>query len=329
MVSQRIIIFFLFAIVTFQASAFAQGEEETIRAIFEKTTGCKTFSLDIAPIKEGMTNKNFKVLMNGTPYFVRLGHKDPQSLRIDRVKERSLYRLVEKDGIAPRLLYSDTGTGNLVAPFIQGTPYGKKGGKWLYERSESIKQIVALLRRYHAHPAPKCPVVDYPFKIIDDYIQQAQVASIPLPKDIDRVIAIVQALKRRIPQQKKVLCHQDLVPDNFIFDGKKLYLVDWEYAEWSNPFYDLAALCTEHQFDEEEKRMLLQNYFQSPGEEQRIVLEMMCMLYSLRDCLWYILENNRSAHHACDFIGLAREHYQNFFASMRWLEVHQVRLEQS
>ncbi len=306
--------------------SYSQSDEEAIREIFEKTTGTKTFSLTVIPIKEGLTNRNYKVIVNGAPFFVRLGHKDPQSLRIDRVKERALYTLAEKAGIAPRLLYSDTDAGNLVAPFIQGTAYGKKGGHWLYERKSSIQRIATLLRRYHRNAAPQDPKIDYPFQIIDDYIQEAHTLLICLPKDMDRALEIVQRLKAHTLQQKKVLCHQDLVPDNFIFDEKTLYLVDWEYAEWSNPYYDLASICIEHGFDEEEKRMLLGAYFRRSTEKRRCVLEMMCMLYSMRDCLWYILENRRSPHEGGDFLQLANEHYQNFFTSLRWLEDHHISL---
>ena len=326
MLFKRILIAVLLGLIPFQSVAFSQDDEQTIREIFEKTSGRKIFSLTISPIKEGLTNRNFKVLFDGTPFFVRLGHKDPQSLRIDRVKELSLYRLAEKDGIAPRLMYSDAKAGNLIAPFIQGTAYGKKDGRWLYERTESIHKIVTLLKRCHSHLSPVQPGLDYPFMIINAYIQQALSASIPLPKDIDHAIEIVRNLKSQIPQQQSVLCHQDLVPDNFIFDGKRLYLVDWEYAEWSDPFFDFTALCIEHQFDEEEKNMVLKQYFQTPTEEQRIHLEMMCMLYSLRDALWYFIENDPSPQKKCDYLGLANFHYQNFYASEQWLLAHHIPL---
>jgi thiamine kinase-like enzyme len=227
--------------------------------------------------------------------------------------------LVEKDGIAPHLLYSNPETGNLIAPFIKGTAFGKKDGKWLYERTESIQRIAALLRSFHAHQSPVETQINYPFHIIEEYVQQALSSSISLPKNIGCALEIVHRMKSLIPPNRQVLCHQDLVPDNFIFDGSRLYLVDWEYADWGNPFYDLAAVCVEHQFNEEEKQMLLKNYFQTPTEQQRYVLEMMCMLYSLRDCLWYILESGRSQKNFSAFHELADVHYRNFFASQRWL----------
>ena len=114
------------------------------------------------------------------------------------------------------------------------------------------------------------------------------------------------------------------MPDNFIFDGKRLYLIDWEYAEWGDPFYDLAALCIEHQFTEEEKGLFLKNYVSTPTEEQRIHLEMMCMLYSLRDALWYFLEYNPASTKTSDFLTLANDHYHNFYAGARWLEAHHI-----
>ena len=326
MVFKRFFALLLLSLLSLKGAAFCQGDEQIIRELFERTTGRTTFSLNIIPIAEGLTNRNYKVFFDGDPVFVRLGHKDPHSLRIDRAKELSMYRLVEKDGIAPQLLYSDPATGTLVAPFIQGTPYGKKGGQWLYERTESIRKIVSLLCRTHAHQSPGLQEIEYPFHIIEAYIQQARAASALLPKDIDRALDMVRTLKSYHPQHSSVLCHQDLVPDNFIFDGENLFLVDWEYADWGDPMYDLAALCIEHQFDEEEKEMVLQNYFQTPTEKERVHLEMMCMLYSLRDALWYFIENNPSPEKRCDYLGLAYYHYHNFYASAQWLQDHQVSL---
>jgi thiamine kinase-like enzyme len=223
---KKTFLFFLLGCIAFQSVTFGQGDEETIREVLKKATGIQTFALHISPIKEGLTNRNYKVFLNTTPLFVRLGHKDPRSLG----------------------------------------------------------------------------------------------------KDIEHVIEIVQKLKNLMPKQQKGLCHQDLVPDNFIFDGTTLYLVDWEYAEWSDPFFDLAALCIEHQFDEEEKAMLLNDYFANSTEEQRIHLEMMCMLYSLRDALWYFIENKPSSQKQCDYIELANYHYKNFFTSQQWLQKHNVAL---
>ncbi len=321
---QRCCAFLLFALCCLQGAAFCHTDEESIRQILKTMTGRPSSVVHMSAIKEGLTNRNFKVLVDGTVLFVRLGHADPQSLRIDRRKEFCVYNLVEKAWIAPKLLYADPSTGSLVTTFIQGTPYGKRGGVWLYDRAESIRHIVALLKCAHAYSSPDAQGDEYPFKIVDAYIQQARTSAVPLPEDIDRAIDIIQSLKRQIPAHARVLCHQDLVPENFLFDGQRLYLVDWEYAEWSNPFYDLASLCVEHGYDEEEKQMLLEAYFQTPSKEQRRHLEMMCMLYSMRDALWYFLEQERLPEQKDSFLELARHHYQNFFASERWLRGEKV-----
>ena len=317
---------FVLLLGALQTGAFGQSDEETILHIFEKTTNRTTLSLQVSRINGGLTNRNFKVVCDGAPLFVRLGHTDPKSLRIDRAKEQSLYALVEKDGIAPRLIYSDASTGTLIAPFIQGSPYGKMAGRWLYDRDESIKNIVTLLQQVHAHESTSSQTIDYPFHIIEEYVRQARCASISLSSDIERAVTVARNLQGYVPKHKNVLCHQDLVPDNFIYDGKKLYLVDWEYADFGNAFYDLAALCVEHGYSDEEKELVLKAYFQTPTEEQRIHLEIMCMLYSLRDSLWYIIQNQHTTKEPRDFLELADYHYRSFSVSEQWLQAHHVSL---
>jgi thiamine kinase-like enzyme len=316
----------IFGLVLFlgwlQTGAFCQSDEEAIRQVFEQSTGRTDFSLQVSRIQGGLTNKNFKVIFDQIPLFVRLGHPDPESLRIDRRLEQKVYAIVEREGIAPTLIYSDASSGNLVVPFISGTPYGKMNGAWFYDRDASIQSIAALLHRVHAHESEDPPSVEYPFRIIEEYIQQAHAAEIPVPADIERAVEVAATLKRLVPPHKSVLCHHDLVPDNFIYDGETLYLVDWEYADWGDELYDLAAVCVEHKYTQEEKELLLREYCQVVTDTDRVHLEVMCMLYSLRDALWYILENQHPKNTPCDFLELANYHYQNFAASERWLREH-------
>lgn len=323
---QKRLLAILLSISLLPAFGYCQNDESAIQEVLEQISGHKLSPVRTFRIKEGLTNRNYKVFIGETPVFVRLGHENPASLKIDREKERFFYSLVERDGIAPKLLYSNPANGTLVVQFITGTAYGKIRGTWLYDRKQSIHAIATLLRRAHANKAPVPPTVDYPFQIIEDYIQQARSASIPLPRTIDNVIDIVHRLQGIIPAHTKVLCHQDLVPENFIFDGQRLYLIDWEYAEWSNPYYDLASICIEHGYTNEEKELLLSCYCEHPTAQDRIHLEEMCMLYSMRDALWYFIERQQSLHRPCDFLELANLHYRNFFTSLQWLHNHGIQL---
>ena len=54
-----------------------------------------------------------------------------------------------------------------------------------------------------------------------------------------------------------VPCHNDTVPENFVKDNEKLYLIDWEYSGMNDPMWDLAAHCLECEFSEDEEELFL------------------------------------------------------------------------
>lgn len=298
-----------------------------IEDLFKKAFPTKELALTASPINAGLTNKNFKVTFGSSTYFVRIGNADPASLGIDRDKELSFYNLIKNDSIAPSPVYFCSKTGSIIMPFIEGTPYGKMGGRWLLDAPEAaIQKIVLLVKTYHSHK-PVGPVSrDLPFNIIHQYLMQAKHLSAALPLDIDQALKIVENSKKHLSEHEIVLCHQDLFADNFIFDGTTLFLIDWEYAEWNDIFYDLASLCVEQQYDDEEKGLVIKSYFGKFSQDLRIQFKFMCMLYSLKVSLWALNQKYNGNESTFDFLWLADLHYKNFFKSKDWLETQGIEL---
>ena len=56
--------------------------------------------------------------------------------------------------------------------------------------------------------------------------------------------------------------HNDLLPANFIQDQEKIWLIDWEYAGFNTPLFDLGGLASNNDFNENEEKYLLENYFE-------------------------------------------------------------------
>jgi len=109
---------------------FAGENDNIIQELFFKQFQDSKCELKITSIGSGFTNKNYKVFYNDVIYFVRIGNENPKSLGIDRVREFFFRSLIEKENIAPKMIYFDSKTGNLILPFITGSDYGKVYGKW-------------------------------------------------------------------------------------------------------------------------------------------------------------------------------------------------------
>ena len=56
-------------------------------------------------------------------------------------------------------------------------------------------------------------------------------------------------------------CHNDLLNANFLDDGERLCIVDWEYAGMGDRFFDLANFSINHELDADASAVLLEAYF--------------------------------------------------------------------
>ena len=56
-------------------------------------------------------------------------------------------------------------------------------------------------------------------------------------------------------------CHNDLLADNYIEQGDRLRLVDWEYSGNGDPAFELGNTCRELDYDDGRVRELCQAYF--------------------------------------------------------------------
>ena len=59
-----------------------------------------------------------------------------------------------------------------------------------------------------------------------------------------------------------VFGHNDLLPANFLDDGSRLWIIDWEYAGYNTPLFDLGGLSSNNDFSLKEEIYLLENYFE-------------------------------------------------------------------
>ena len=89
--------------------------------------------------------------------------------------------------------------------------------------------------------------------------------------------------------------HNDLLAGNFIDDGRRLWLIDWDYAGFNSPLFDLANLASNNEFPERLEHGLLEMYFEqtiSPDLWKRY-FAMKCA-YLLREAMWSMVSEIHS-----------------------------------
>jgi thiamine kinase-like enzyme len=110
-------------------------------------------------------------------------------------------------------------------------------------------------------------------------------------------------------------CHNDLLNANFIDDGVRIRIVDWEYAGMGDPFFDLGNFSINHELMPEQDAVLLEAYDGGPVRADRLArLTLMRVVSDFREAMWGVLQQGVSTLDV-DFVAYAGEHFDRLLAN--------------
>ncbi len=265
-------------------------------------------SINIEPLGGGMTNHNFKVTDADREFVVRLGEDDPVHM-ISRVNETAICHAAFEAGISPELVYSEPGI--LVSRFIDG--------KVLEEADvridSNLSRIIDILSRFHQKIPEyfhQVPVMFWVFHVLRHYQYLLGQRNNPYRERLVDFAGIATALEQAVGKVNIVFGHNDLLAANFIDDGKKIWLIDFDYAGFNSPLFDLSNLASNNQFSEEQEITMLESYFGAALnlEQWRGYYAMKCASL-LRETLWSMVSEIYSRIDV-DFSAYTRENLGRF-----------------
>jgi thiamine kinase-like enzyme len=274
-----------------------------LRRLPELATGQLAFT----PLSGGITNRKFLVTgaTGGGKYVLRLAGNDTHLLGISREVEHAATVAAAGVGVGPEVIAYLRPEGYLVTRFIEGGPIPDAEMR----RPERLRQVGATLRRIHDGPA--IPGLFVPFRIVEAYRALAISRNVRIPPEFD----LAQAIARRIelacltaPIEMRP-CHNDLLNANFIDDGARIRIVDWEYAGMGDPYFDLGNFSINHELDADQDAILLEAYLGEPPRRALAArLTLMRVLSDFREAMWGVLQQGCSTLDV-DFVGYAAEHF--------------------
>jgi len=271
---------------------------------------CWTGPVDIAPLVGGITNRNYLVTERGQQRFVvRVGRDIPEH-GVLRFNELAAARAAQAAGISPEVVYA--GNGCLVSRYIEGrtlTPQDVRDARIL-------EQIVGLLQRCH-HDIPRHfrgpALIFWVFQVIRNYLgllgeRDANPFAVPL----SALQSKADRLEQMLGPVTMVFGHNDLLAANLIDDGARLWLIDWDYAGFNSPLFDLANLASNNALTPELEAALLERYFRAPpsSDASRGFAAMKCASL-LREALWGAVSRITSAIDF-DYGAYARDYMERF-----------------
>ena len=260
--------------------------------------------VDAEPIAAGLTNANWKVTVDGTPHFVRIPGAATDLLAVDRANERHNTRAAATAGVGPPVLHELPEWDVFVLA-------------WVDARTMSIEtlgapgipaRVAEALRQLHAGPRFRD---DFDmFRTTERYLRVVDERSILIPNGyrdrLDRLPRIEAALG--VHPLPTVPCHNDLLAENYLDDGQRLWLVDYEYSGNNDPTFELGNTCQEQGWEEARIRELCAAYF---GEVTDALLARMRLQMIMSDVGWTLWAAIQAAISTIeyDFFGWAEERW--------------------
>nr|WP_308532534.1 phosphotransferase [uncultured Prevotella sp.] len=230
----------------------------------------------------GMSNKNFKVLLNNHSYVLRIPGLASEEMVNRRFEEQNSI-LASQIGINPTIKYFNLHTGIKLADYIKGAETLNSG---TIQRADNIKKIANI---YHTLHYSKVRFYN-DFNVFAEIIKYEQILkrlNIHMYDGYDNIRDKIFELEYMLNDIGVQLmpCHNDAVPENFIKDIEgKLYLIDWEYSGMNDPVWDFAALFLEANFTPENQDMFLYFYY---GDKLPLRIKEKIHIYTiLMDILW-------------------------------------------
>lgn len=242
-------------------------------------------SIEVVNLVGGMTNTNYKVLLNGETYILRMPGKCTDKM-INRENEYYNSKMMSSLGISPEISYFNPYTGVKLGKYIEGAQMLTKVTAKLPQMMEEVTDI---LRKVHTSDIVFSNTFDV-FKELERYEKLILQAKAEFYEGYEEVKSEVNRLGTHLYEELGITlkpCHNDLVPENLVKDRKKrLYLIDWEYSGMNDPCWDLASYILEEQLNEKQQQFFLTAYFQKTPEECE--KKKIHLFKILQDFLWSV-----------------------------------------
>jgi thiamine kinase-like enzyme len=151
------------------------------------------------------------------------------------------------------------------------------------------------------------------FDVVRGYAEELRGSSDPIVARLPELLAVNSRLEAAQPVTAAVFAHNDLLPANLIDDGRRLWLIDFEYSAPGEAVFDLGGLSSNAQFEPHHSEQLLAAYFGAePTPAIRAAHAGMACASLLREALWALVSDLHLAAPGADYRGYARENMRRF-----------------
>ena len=275
-------------------------------------------SVEISPLDGGITNRNFLVQDGARKAVVRIGNDIPEH-QIMRFNELAASKAAHAAGVSPAVIHHQDGL--LVIDFIEGRTLAAAD----FSNNAVLDQAIALIARAHRDipthlrgPA----LMFWVFHVIRDYAATLQLAGSPHAPKLKKLLGESATLEAAVGPVDLVFGHNDLLPANFLHDGNRLWLIDWDYAGFNSPLFDLGGLAANNALTQAQETHMLERYFghSTTPAVQRSYLAMKAAA-ALREAMWSMVSEVHSTL-PFDYAAYSAANLATYVAAYRTFKTH-------
>ena len=240
-----------------------------------------TGNIEISPLEGGITNFNYLVKDSVKESVVRMGSDIPEHL-VYRSNEILVSKAAYDIGVSPELVYNEPGI--LVLDFIKSTTLEPITVR------KNLDRIIPIVKKIHNLIPNKLsgqPTIFWVFYVIKYYSNFLLKHKSTHSSLIPDLLSKSSKLEELSSPREIVFGHNDLLAANFLDDGSKIWVVDWEYGGFNDPLFDIGGLASNNDFNQDQEKETLEMYYEKPiNNDVLLRYNAMKTASLLRETMW-------------------------------------------
>ena len=268
--------------------------------------------LKLQPLKGGVSNASFVVEDKTGKYVARVGEDYPFH-QVSRQREAIASRAAADAGLSPDIIHTEKGI--MVVRYVEARTYVEADVR---SNAEKCVEMIVRCHRDMGQRVGGQGAIFWVFQILRDYAATLKTARHARNLEIPRWMRIVDGLEAAQIPLPIIFGHHDLLPTNFMDDGKRLWLIDWEYGAFGTAMFDLANIAAANSFDDTlEQHMLLQYFGRTPDAATLRAYYAMKVAAALREAMWGMVSELHLNAPGVDYVAYATEYMGRFEAILK------------
>lgn len=272
---------------------------------------CFAGPVEIEPLNGGLSNESWLVTDRSGRHVVRFGRDFPFH-HVDRAREVMTARAAHAAGFAPRVEYAEPGV--MVSAFIEARTYGAGDVR------ANADRIGRLIREFHTTMPGHIEgpgFMFWVFHVIRDYARTLTAGRSRMANRLAAWLAVSNELEAVQIPLPIIFGHNDLLPANFLDDGERLWLIDFEYAGFSTAMFDIAGAASNAQMSADQADVLVEAALGgSPDAAMRQSFLAMQCASLLRETLWSLVSELNLDAPGVDYQAYTAENLARFEAAL-------------